>query len=106
MKQKSESGKTSAKGHPTRRQYSADERIRIVLEGLRGEENISELWRRRHRRFDVLRLLQGVPGSWQTPIGGRHGTRRDLRRAAHVLHVLALEPRCQIVRDVARSVVA
>jgi transposase len=25
----------------TRRQYSAEEKIRIVLEGLRGEENIS-----------------------------------------------------------------
>lgn len=30
----------------TRRQYSAEEEIRIVLEGLRGEENISELCRR------------------------------------------------------------
>src|SRR5260370_19736362 len=30
----------------TRRQYSAEEKIRIVLEGLRGEENISELCRR------------------------------------------------------------
>jgi transposase-like protein len=29
----------------TRRQYSAEEKIRIVLEGLRGEENISEFWR-------------------------------------------------------------
>jgi transposase len=30
----------------TRRQYSAEEKIRIVLEGLRGEENIFELCRR------------------------------------------------------------
>ena len=30
----------------TRRQYSAEEKIRIVLEGLRGEENILELCRR------------------------------------------------------------
>jgi transposase-like protein len=30
----------------TRRQFSAEEKIRIVLEGLRGEENISELSRR------------------------------------------------------------
>lgn len=29
----------------TRQQYSAEENIRIVLEGLRGEENISELCR-------------------------------------------------------------
>lgn len=30
----------------TRRHYSAEEKIRIVLEGLRGEENISDLCRR------------------------------------------------------------
>ena len=30
----------------TRRQFSAEDKIRIVLEGLRGEENISELCRR------------------------------------------------------------
>ena len=30
----------------TRKQHSAEEKIRIVLEGLRGEESISELCRR------------------------------------------------------------
>ncbi len=30
----------------TRRKYSSEEKIRIVLEGLRGEESISELCRR------------------------------------------------------------
>ena len=30
----------------TRRQHSAEEKIRIVLEGLRGEETIAELCRR------------------------------------------------------------
>ena len=30
----------------TRKKYSAEEKIRIVLEGLRGEENIAELCRR------------------------------------------------------------
>ena len=30
----------------TRRHYSAEEKIRIVLEGLRGEDSIAELWRR------------------------------------------------------------
>jgi len=29
----------------TRRKYSAEEKIRIVLEGLRGEESIAELCR-------------------------------------------------------------
>lgn len=30
----------------TRKQHSAEEKIRIVLEGLRGEESITELCRR------------------------------------------------------------
>ncbi|MCB1467137.1 MAG: IS3 family transposase, partial [Rhizobiaceae bacterium] len=30
----------------TRKQYSAEEKIRIVLEGLRGEESIAALCRR------------------------------------------------------------
>ena len=30
----------------TRRQYSAEEKIRIVLDGLRGEEGVAELCRR------------------------------------------------------------
>ena len=31
---------------PTRRQYSAEEKIRIVLEGLRGKASIAELRRK------------------------------------------------------------
>ena len=52
MKQKSGPDKAPAEQvlknirRQTRRQYSAEEQIRIVLEGLRGEENISELCRR------------------------------------------------------------
>ena len=52
MNQKSGPDKAPAKQvlknirRQTRRQYSAEEKIRIVLEGLRGEENISELCRR------------------------------------------------------------
>ncbi len=30
----------------TRRKYSAEEKIRIVLEGLRGEDSVAELYRR------------------------------------------------------------
>ena len=30
----------------TRKQYSAEEKIRIVLDGLRGEESVAELCRR------------------------------------------------------------
>jgi hypothetical protein len=35
---------------------------------------------RGHRRLDVLRLVQGVPGGRQTPAGRRHGAFCDLRR--------------------------
>jgi transposase-like protein len=32
--------------HATRKQYGAEEKIKIVLEGLRGEDSIAELCRR------------------------------------------------------------
>ena len=40
----------------TRKQYSAEEKIRIVLDGLRGEVFIAE-------------LIEGVPGSRQAQVG-------------------------------------
>jgi transposase len=40
----------------TRKQYSAEEKIRIVLEGLRGESSIAELCRRR----EPVLFLEGV----------------------------------------------
>jgi transposase len=52
MRQKSGAGKDPAEEvvkdirRATRRQFSAEEKIRIVLEGLRGEESIAELCRR------------------------------------------------------------
>ena len=51
MKQKSGPVKQPAEAvvkdlrRATRRQFSAEEKIRIVLEGLRGEESIAELCR-------------------------------------------------------------
>ena len=33
-------------GRKTRKRYSSEEKIRIVLEGLRGEASIAALWRR------------------------------------------------------------
>jgi transposase len=39
-------GRRAASSRPTRRQFSAEEKIRIVLEGLRGEDSIAELCRR------------------------------------------------------------
>lgn len=47
MKQKSSVEKTVRDiRRATRKRYSAEEKIRIVLEGLRGEDSISELCRR------------------------------------------------------------
>src|SRR5215813_3218775 len=52
MRQKSEATKPSSKRlvrdirRATRKQYSAEEKIRIVLDGLRGEHSIAELCRR------------------------------------------------------------
>jgi transposase len=64
----------------TRRHFSAEEKIRVVLEGLRGEESIAELCRR-----------QGIASSmyygWSKEfleagkkrLAGRHGACRDVR---------------------------
>ena len=56
----------------TRKQYSAEEKIRIVLDGLRGEHSIAELCRREGIAEPVLHLVEGVPGGWQAALGGRH----------------------------------
>ena len=67
MKQKSGPGKAPAEQvlkdirRQTRRQYSAEEKIRIVLEGLRGEENISELC----RREGIAASTAGPRSSWR-----------------------------------------
>ena len=58
----------------TRRQFSAEEKIRIVLEGLRGEECIAEL--RRTQRTPAKRSRLGPCAVW--------GSFLDLaRRDAH-----------------------
>jgi transposase len=52
MRQKSQTRQTGAAKvikdirRGTRKQYSAEKKIRIVLDGLRGEETIAELCRR------------------------------------------------------------
>ena len=56
----------------TRRKYSAEEKIRIVLEELRGEESIAELCRREglHQgagitclRYWMITLVTSLPGN-------------------------------------------
>ncbi|QDM20519.1 IS3 family transposase [Tardiphaga sp. vice154] len=98
MKQKSVSGKAPAEQvlkdirRQTRRYYSAEEKIRIVLEGLRGEENISELCRREGIAASMYygwskefleagkRRLAGDTARAATP-----GEVKDLRREATAL---------------------
>ena len=41
----------------TRRRFSAEEKIRIVLEGLRGEQNIAALCRREDRGTSMTSAL-------------------------------------------------
>jgi len=46
----------------TRKRYSAEEKIRIVLEGLRGEESVSTICRRRgYCSKSLLQVEQGFP---------------------------------------------
>ena len=76
----------------TRKQYSAEEKIRIVLDGLRGEETIAELCRQEG-------IAQSLYYSWSkefleagkkrlagdTARSASTGEVRDLRREAHQL---------------------
>ena len=58
----------------TRRQYSAEDKIRVVLEGLRGETSIAELCRKEGIAQSMYYgLVEGVPGSGQAASRRRHG---------------------------------
>jgi len=61
----------------TRRRFSADEKIRIVLEGLRGEASISEICRREG-------IASSVYYKWSKEFleAGRNGLTRDTLRSA------------------------
>ena len=65
----------------TRKQYSAEEKIRIVLEGLRGEQSIAELCRREG-------IAQGLYYSWSKEFleAGKKRLSGDTAREARVQH--------------------
>jgi len=73
----------------TRRQYSAEEKIRIVIAGLRGEESIAELCRKEGINQNLYyRWVEGrqeaggryrARGVFQA--AGRRSTRGSIRRA-------------------------
>jgi len=62
----------------TRKQYSAEEKIRIVLEGLRGDDSIAELCRREG-------IAQGVYYKWSKDFmeAGKRRLAGDTARAAN-----------------------
>ena len=79
----------------TRRQFSAEEKIRIVLEGLRGEESIAELCRR-----------EGIASSmyygWSKEFleAGKKRLAGDTARAATTDEVKALRREASALKEV------
>ena len=76
----------------TRKKYSSEEKIRIVLEGLRGEESIAELCRREglnpnvYYRWSKEFLEAGKKRlAGDTARAASTGEVKDLRREAHQL---------------------
>jgi len=69
----------------TRKQYSAEEKIRIVLEGLRGDDSIAELCRREG-------IAQGVYYKWSKDYmeAGKKRLAGDTARAANKEEVTEL----------------
>ena len=57
----------------TRKKDSAEEKVRIVLEGLRGEASIAALCRREGPLSPLLLLEQGIPRGRKAAAGRRHG---------------------------------
>ena len=70
----------------TRRKFSADEKIRIVLEGLRGEKSISEICRREG-------IAASVYYKWCKAFleAGKNGLTRDTKRDSTTDEVRSLK---------------
>src|ERR1700749_512803 len=65
----------------TRKQYSAEEKIRIVLDGLRGESSIAELCSREGIAEGLI--TAGRRSSWKPASVGWRATQRGRQRQAH-----------------------
>ena len=83
----------------TRRQFSAEEKIRIVLSGLRGEDSIAELCRREgiaqnlYYRWSKEFLQAGKQRlAGDTARAATSDEVRDLRREASALKEVVAEP--------------
>ena len=96
----------------TRKQYSAEEKIRIVLDGLRGEHSIAELCRREG-------IAEGLYYSWSkefleagkrrlagnTARAATSGEVKDLRREARALKEVVAEQALEL-RLLKKSMIA
>ncbi len=63
----------------TRWHFSAEEKIRIVLEGLRGEESIAEICRREGIASSMY-IMAGQKSSWRQARNGWRAIRPARRR--------------------------
>ena len=104
MKQKSQTRQTGATKaikdirRATRKQYSAEEKIRIVLDGLRGEETIAELCRREG-------IAQSIYYKWSKEFmeAGKRRLAGDTARAASTGEVTALRREAREVTTLRRE---
>ena len=79
----------------TRRRYSAEEKIRIVLDGLKGEDTIAELCRREG-------IAQGLYYSWSKEFleAGKRRLAGDTARAASTSEVKDLRQEARDLKEV------
>ena len=79
----------------TRKQYSAEEKIRIVLDGLRGEQSIAELCRREN-------IAESLYYSWSKEFleAGKRRFAGDRARAATTSEVSELRRQAQELKAV------
>ena len=79
----------------TRKQHSAEEKIRVVLEGLRGEDSIAALCRREA-------IAESVCYAWSKEFleAGKHRLAGDTARAATAGEVKALRQEARSLKEV------
>ena len=101
MRRKSEPGKAPAEQvikdirRATRRHFSAEDKIRIVLEGLRGEDSIAELCRR-----EGIASSQYYGWSKEFLEAGKRRLAGDTARAATPSEVKDLRRETQALKEV------
>ena len=101
MRQKSVTGSSPSERlvktirRATRKQYSAEEKIRIVLDGLRGESSIAELCRREG-------IAEGLYYSWSKEFleAGKRRLAGDTARAAPSSEVMDLRREARALKEV------